>query len=107
MSSTGRGVTSLVPLPFAPSPEPFDLRAAKTLRTSAESAPGLTPIRLVSQLFARPTPLGQRPWLGSAPPQRTIYSMAPWAAPRANPLPRAVPVAWGVLDVPALQDPRH
>ena len=59
MSSTGRGAASL-PSPFVPSP-PFDLRAAKSRRISAESAPGLTPIRLVSQLFDKTRPLGRLP----------------------------------------------
>jgi hypothetical protein len=74
MSSTGRGVTSLGPLPLVPSPEPFDLRAAKALRISAESVPGLAPIRLVSQLFGRPRSLGHCPCFDGAPPRRTVPS---------------------------------
>jgi hypothetical protein len=47
-----------LPLPLVPSP-PFDLRPAKCRRISAESAPGLTPIGLVSQLFDKTRPLGR------------------------------------------------
>src|SRR5688572_28109074 len=112
MSSTGRGASSFDPLPFVPTPEPFDLRAAKTLRNSAESAPGLTPIRLASQLFDRPMPIGQRPWLDGAPPQRAICSIprvlqpasVPSDGPRANPVSRVVPAALGVRGAVALLD---
>ena len=95
MSSTGRGTTSFerpAPLPFAPSPEPFDLRAAKSRRISAESAPGLTPIRLVSQLFDRILPI-ERLWRrsDSVPSQLTVASTSSsepawssWMMPRSS-----------------------
>src|SRR5688500_14722387 len=58
MSSTGRETGSLersVALRPAGATVPFDLRAAKSRRISSESAPGLTLIRLLSQLFDQAT----------------------------------------------------
>lgn len=84
MSSTGRGAASL-PLPFAPSPLPFDLRAAKSRRISAESAPGLTPIRLVSQLFGRTRPLGRLSRRSRrVPSQLTFYWTSAWPSPAGS-----------------------
>lgn len=82
MSSTGRGAASL-PLPLVPSP-PFDLRAAKSCRISAESAPGLAPIWLVSQLFDNTRPLGRLPRRSNRVPSQLTTSSPSSSASSRN-----------------------
>ena len=66
-----------MPLPSVPSPLPFDLRAAKSRRISAESAPGLAPIWLVSQLFDQTRPLGRSARRACRVPSQLTFSAAP------------------------------
>jgi hypothetical protein len=72
-----------LPLPLVPS-SPFDLRAAKCRRISAESAPGLTPIWLVSQLFDKTRPLGRLPRPSHRVPSQLTTSSPPPAGSSPN-----------------------